>query len=232
MRLDFGISEGFRQELEIGWGEAISGDDHDTVSGTPRTISPHPARTHHAVLQKQTLLRRGLGFRGVGELLPRGAGIFVFYVLKMLRFHFRDEQQGSKANLEMNKSLARSLVVQDSRIGREVIQTAHLWAKDPLPFPELGTPAGCTIAERHEDPLRVEAWDYRQTPRGTAWPHRALCSWVGWPLFACVFSARFVRIILVSGTRVTAVLSLGARFAQVVASPLQGSRGVFISGPR
>ena len=40
------------------------------VSRTPRTIFPHLACTHHTVLQKQTLLRRGLGFRGVGELRP------------------------------------------------------------------------------------------------------------------------------------------------------------------
>ena len=37
-------------------------------------------------MQKQTLLSRGLGFKGVGELLPRTAGIFVFDVYKMLRF--------------------------------------------------------------------------------------------------------------------------------------------------
>ena len=84
--------EGFSAKLEIsiGWGEASSGDDHDTVSRTPRTISPHllVACTHHAVLQKQTLLCRGLGFRGVGKLLPHTAGIFVFDVYKMLRFRF------------------------------------------------------------------------------------------------------------------------------------------------
>ena len=59
-------------------GESFFGDDHDTASRTPRTTSP----------QKQTLLRRGRGFRGVGELLPRTAGIFVFDVYKMLRFRF------------------------------------------------------------------------------------------------------------------------------------------------
>ena len=41
--LDLGISEGFRRKLEIGWGEAFFWDDHDTVSWTPRTISPHPS---------------------------------------------------------------------------------------------------------------------------------------------------------------------------------------------
>ena len=46
------------------------------------------ARTHHTLLQKQTLLRRGLGFRGVGEPNPRTAGIFVLDVHEMLRFRF------------------------------------------------------------------------------------------------------------------------------------------------
>ena len=84
------ISEGFRRKLEIVWGEALFGDDHDTVSRTPRAIlNLHTrARTHRTVLQKHPLLRRGLGFRGVGELLPRTAGIFVVDVYKMLRFRF------------------------------------------------------------------------------------------------------------------------------------------------
>ena len=47
------------------------------------------ARTHHTQLQKQTLPRRGLGFRGVGEPLPRTAGIFVVDVYKMLRFRLQ-----------------------------------------------------------------------------------------------------------------------------------------------
>ena len=50
----------------------VGGDDDDIVTQTPRTTP---------VLQQQTLLRRGLGFRRVGELLPRTAGIFVFDVL-------------------------------------------------------------------------------------------------------------------------------------------------------
>ena len=86
--LDFGISEGFRRKIEIGWGGSFFGDDHDTDSRTPRTISPYLERRHHTVLQKQTLLHRGLGFRGVGELLPRTAGIFVFDGYKMLRIRF------------------------------------------------------------------------------------------------------------------------------------------------
>ena len=45
--------------------------------------------THHAPLQRQTLLRRGLGIKGVGEPLPRTAGIFVFDVSKMLRLRLR-----------------------------------------------------------------------------------------------------------------------------------------------
>ena len=43
---------------------------------------------HHTPLQKQTLLRGGLGFKGVGETLPRTAGICVFGVQKMLRSRF------------------------------------------------------------------------------------------------------------------------------------------------
>ena len=46
--LDFGISEGSQRTLEIGWGDAFSGHDHDTVSWTPRKASPHLARTHHS----------------------------------------------------------------------------------------------------------------------------------------------------------------------------------------
>ena len=49
------------------------------------TLFPYPKQYLHTVLQNQTLLRGGLGFRGVGELLPCTAGIFVF-VYKMLRF--------------------------------------------------------------------------------------------------------------------------------------------------
>ena len=41
------------------------------------------AHTRHTTLQKQTLLRRGLGFRGVGEPLPSTAGIFGFDVWKL-----------------------------------------------------------------------------------------------------------------------------------------------------
>ena len=48
-----GFRRAFGRNSKIGWGEAFPGDDHDTVSRTPRTISPHLARTHHTVLQKQ-----------------------------------------------------------------------------------------------------------------------------------------------------------------------------------
>ena len=40
--LDLGISGGFWRKLEIGLGEALFGDDHDTVLRTLRTISPRP----------------------------------------------------------------------------------------------------------------------------------------------------------------------------------------------
>ena len=53
--------------------------------GHPEQYLHTPARIHHTLLQKQALLRRGLGFRSVGEPLPRTAGIFVFDVYKLLR---------------------------------------------------------------------------------------------------------------------------------------------------
>ena len=86
--LDLGISEGFRQKLEIGWGEAFSGMITTLFRGHPEQYLHTLARTRHTPLQKQTLLRRGLGFRGVGEPLPRTAGIFGFDVWKMLHFRF------------------------------------------------------------------------------------------------------------------------------------------------
>ena len=46
----------------------------------------YAARTHHTLLQKHTLLRRGLGFRGVAEPLPGTAG-FGFDVYKMLCYY-------------------------------------------------------------------------------------------------------------------------------------------------
>ena len=80
--LDLGISEGFRQKLEIGWGEAFSGMITTLFRGHPEQYLHTLARTCHTPLQKQTLLRRGLGFRGVGEPLPRTAGSFGFDVLQ------------------------------------------------------------------------------------------------------------------------------------------------------
>ena len=84
--LDVGISEGFRRKLEIGWGEAFSRMITTLFRGHPEQYPHTLARKHNAQLQKQTLLRRGLGFKGVGEPLPRTAGIFVRDVYKMLRF--------------------------------------------------------------------------------------------------------------------------------------------------
>ena len=57
--------------------------------GYPEQYLHTLARTHHAPLEKQTL-RRGLSFKGVGEPLPRTAGICVFDVHKMLRFSFAE----------------------------------------------------------------------------------------------------------------------------------------------
>ena len=90
MRLDLGISEGFLRKLEIGWREVFSEmiptlfRGHPEHLHTPNNISHPSAHTPHP--QMPTLLRRGLGFRGVGEPLPRTAGIFAFDADKMLRF--------------------------------------------------------------------------------------------------------------------------------------------------
>ena len=80
--LDLGISEGFRQKPEYGWGEAFFGDDHNTARGlrTPEQYLHTLALAHHAPLRQQTLLRRDLGFKGVGEPLPHTAAIFAFDV--------------------------------------------------------------------------------------------------------------------------------------------------------
>ena len=80
--LDLGISESKLRKLELGRGDACFGDDDNIVLRTPRTICAHAP---HTLLQKHTLLRRGLGFRGVGDPLPSTAG-FVFDVCKMLCF--------------------------------------------------------------------------------------------------------------------------------------------------
>ena len=59
-----GFRGAFGENSKLGGGNhSFSGDDHDsdTVSRTPRTIS---ARTHHAVLQKQTI---GPGMWDVGR---------------------------------------------------------------------------------------------------------------------------------------------------------------------
>ena len=47
-----GFRRAFCENSNLGWGEACFGDDDDIVSRTPRAISPHPARTHHTLLQK------------------------------------------------------------------------------------------------------------------------------------------------------------------------------------
>ena len=80
---NFGLSA----KTRIGWVESFFGDDHDTVSRPPKQHLHTLAHTPHST-SKQTLGRRDLGFRGVGELLPRTAGIFLIDVHKMLRFRF------------------------------------------------------------------------------------------------------------------------------------------------
>ena len=84
--LDFATSTlGFRrvfcENSNLGGGTLVSGKMTTLFCGRPEQY----ARTHHTLLQKHTLLRRGLGFRGVGEPLPRTAGC-VFDVYRMLCF--------------------------------------------------------------------------------------------------------------------------------------------------
>ena len=87
--LDLGISEDLRQKLEVGWGGKLFSVIITTLFRRHPDQYHHAlARTHHAPLQKQTLLRRGLGFTGVAEPLPHAAGIFDFNVKKMFRFRF------------------------------------------------------------------------------------------------------------------------------------------------
>ena len=87
--LDLGIVEGVRRKLEIGWGEAISELITTPFRGHPEEHFHTLAHTGHTPLQKQALLRRGLGFRGVGESLPRTAGIFVLMFIRCRASVFR-----------------------------------------------------------------------------------------------------------------------------------------------
>ena len=66
--LDLGISEGFRRKLEdwVG-GKLFSGMITTLFRGHPEQYLHTLARTHHTKLLKQTLLCRGLGFRGVAS---------------------------------------------------------------------------------------------------------------------------------------------------------------------
>ena len=78
-----GFRRAFCENSNLGGGTLVSGMMTTLFCGRPEQY----ARTHHTLPQKHTLLRRGLGFRGVGEPLPRTAG-FVFDVYKMLCFRF------------------------------------------------------------------------------------------------------------------------------------------------
>ena len=66
----FGFWSALGRQLEFEWGN-VWGMMTTLFRGHPeQCIQTHP------LLQKQILLRRGLCFRGVGEPLPRTAGIF------------------------------------------------------------------------------------------------------------------------------------------------------------
>ena len=86
--LEFRISEGFGSKRELGLGGAFRGMMTTRFRRHPEQYLHTLVRVHHTLLQKKTLLRQGLGFRSVGEPLPRTAGIFVFDAYKMLRFRF------------------------------------------------------------------------------------------------------------------------------------------------
>ena len=74
--LDLGISESFRRKLEIAWGEASFGDDHDTVSRTPRTISPHPSvHTPHSTSKANTSTPRS----GLLRVLARSSHVYSWH---------------------------------------------------------------------------------------------------------------------------------------------------------
>ena len=84
--LDLGISEGFRQKPEYGWGEAFFGD------AAVREQYLHTlALAHHAPLRQQTLLRRDLGFKVLASpshiRLPS-----LLLMFKMLRFRLKNQE--------------------------------------------------------------------------------------------------------------------------------------------
>ena len=89
-KLTLGLRRAFGKNSKLDWGEPLLGMITTLLRGHPEQHLHTAAHAHHTTLRKQALLRRGLGFRGVGEPLPRTAGIFVFDVRKMLRFRFRN----------------------------------------------------------------------------------------------------------------------------------------------
>ena len=55
--------------------------------GHPEQYLHTPVRTHHTLPQKQTLLRRGLGFSGVGG--PSHVPLASLLLMFIMRFSFR-----------------------------------------------------------------------------------------------------------------------------------------------
>ena len=91
--LDFANStlrcrKAFGEKSKLGGGSFLD-TDHDTVSRTPRTVPPHPsALILNTTSKNKPSYADVWALKGVGEPLPRTAGIFVFDVYKTLRFRF------------------------------------------------------------------------------------------------------------------------------------------------
>ena len=64
-----GFRRAFCENSNLDGGKLVSGMMTTMFHGHPEQYTHTRARTHHTLLQKQILLRRGLGLRGVGEPL-------------------------------------------------------------------------------------------------------------------------------------------------------------------
>ena len=68
------LFRGLGRKLEVGWGELFRRMLTTLFHEHPEHYLHTLVRTRHTLLQKQTLRCGGLGFRDVGEPLPRTAG--------------------------------------------------------------------------------------------------------------------------------------------------------------
>ena len=74
---DFG---GLSAKIRTGGGNLVSGMITTLFRGHAEQYLHTPARAHHTLLQKQTLRRRGLGFRGVGEPFHVQPALFLMFI--------------------------------------------------------------------------------------------------------------------------------------------------------